>query len=333
MPAQYRYPVVPLILSILFFSLLITSGCGGAAKASSSPKPASAASAHVALSPTALDFGSVPLGVQKTSGVTLTNSHGSKATISSLTATGAGFSVVSAPPLPLVLGSGQSITVTLAFDPATAGPATGSFSVLISGSTSPITEALSGTGIAGNQLGVSPTAMDFGNVTLGTIQSQTGLLTAGSSSVTVSSASWTGAGYSLSGIAFPVIVPAGQSVPFTVSFEPTTAGASSGSISFLSDASNSPATETLSGSGLQPAHNVTLSWNPSTSTVAGYNVYRGSQSGGPYTLINPSLDASTSYSDTNVQSGLTYFYVVTAVDASSQESAYSNESMAVIPTP
>lgn len=105
-------------------------------------------------------------------------------------------------------------------------------------------------------------------------------------------------------------------------------------MSFVSNASNSPTTETLAGTGVQPTqHSVSLSWSPSTSAVTGYNVYRGTQSGGPYTQINTSLQPGTSYSDAGVQSGLVYFYVVTAVDASSQESAYSNEATAVIPTP
>lgn len=80
-------------------------------------------------------------------------------------------------------------------------------------------------------------------------------------------------------------------------------------------------------------HSVDLSWNASNSTVSGYNVYRGSQSGGPYSKVNNSLEQSTTYNDTSVQSGSTYFYVVTAVDASSQESLFSNESEAVIPNP
>lgn len=46
-------------------------------------------------------------------------------------------------------------------------------------------------------------------------------------------------------------------------------------------------------------HNVVdLSWTASTSIVAGYNMYRGKVSGGPYTKINTSLIAGTTYTDT-----------------------------------
>jgi fibronectin type 3 domain-containing protein len=47
--------------------------------------------------------------------------------------------------------------------------------------------------------------------------------------------------------------------------------------------------------------------------------------------MNSSLLSGTSYDDTAVQSGGNYFYVSTAVDASNNESAYSNEASAAIP--
>ncbi len=182
---------------------------------------------------------------------------------------------------------------------------------------------------ATGQLGLSPTNMNFGTLTVGNSASQAGSLTATGTSITVSSASWNGAGYSLSGITFPVTLPAGQSIPFTVTFDPQTAGTSTGAVLFISNASNSPASESLTGSGVSP-HRVALSWSPSPSTVIGYNVYRGTQTGGPYTRLNASVQAGTTYSDTTVLPGTTYFYVVTAVDSSSQESPFSNETMAVI---
>jgi hypothetical protein len=176
--------------------------------------------------------------------------------------------------------------------------------------------------------------MNFGNVAVGNNKALGGTLTAGSSDITVSSAAWTGQGYSVSGITFPATVPAGKSVPFTVTFTPQATGNASGSVTFYSDATNSPDVEALSGVGTQAGqHSVALSWNASTSQVAGYNVYRGSTSGGPYTKINSGLDASTNYTDSSVQSGQTYYYVTTAVDSQGTESVYSNQAQAVIPSP
>ena len=127
-------------------------------------------------------------------------------------------------------------------------------------------------------------------------------------------------------------VTAGQNAQYTVTFTPAAAGSSPGSISFVSNASNTSLKQTFSGAGTQTTqHTVSLSWNPSTSTVAGYNLYRGSQSGGPYSRLNSSLLPGTSYDDAGVQSGGTYYYVSTAVDASSNESVFSNEATAAIP--
>jgi fibronectin type 3 domain-containing protein len=66
--------------------------------------------------------------------------------------------------------------------------------------------------------------------------------------------------------------------------------------------------------------------------VSGYRVYRSTVSGGAYAMISSSsLVASLSYTDSTVQSGATYYYVTTAVDAAGNESIFSNEVKAVIP--
>jgi len=65
----------------------------------------------------------------------------------------------------------------------------------------------------------------------------------------------------------------------------------------------------------------------------GYNVYRGGVSGGAYSQINSALETTAAYTDTTVVAGQTYYYVTTAVDGSGVESAYSNASESVIPTP
>lgn len=82
------------------------------------------------------------------------------------------------------------------------------------------------------------------------------------------------------------------------------------------------------------AHSVTLSWTASTSSnVTGYNVYRGVQSGGPYTKLTATAVTGTTYTDNAVQAGQTYYYVATAVDNSNNESAYSAAISAIVPTP
>jgi hypothetical protein len=190
----------------------------------------------------------------------------------------------------------------------------------------------SGNGGGSGQLTVSPGSLNFGNAAVGSTQNQTGTLSASGASVTVSSAAWNGQGYSVSGISFPFSLAAGKSVNYIVSFTPEATGSAPGTISFVSDAPNSPSTQAWAGTGtLAGAHSVGLSWGASSSPVTGYNIYRGTLSSGPYARLNSSLLPATSYTDASVQSGATYYYVTTAVDSSNVESAYSNQATAVIP--
>jgi len=73
-------------------------------------------------------------------------------------------------------------------------------------------------------------------------------------------------------------------------------------------------------------------WVYTGASVAGYNLYRGTTSGGPYTKINSTALSDLSYLDTNVTIGLTYYYVVTAVDSAGNEGPYSNEASGTPPS-
>jgi cephalosporin-C deacetylase-like acetyl esterase len=170
-------------------------------------------------------------------------------------------------------------------------------------------------------------------VVVGSSSSLNGTLTATGASVTVQPASDTNSEFVLSGISLPTTIPAGQSATFTVTFTPQSSGATSASLSFPSNASNSPAVQTMTGTGTaQTQHTLDLTWNASADAV-GYNIYRGTASGGPYTMINTSLDSTTTYTDNTVVSGQTYYYVATAVTGDSQESGYSNQATAIVPNP
>ncbi|MGD0784381.1 MAG: glycosyl hydrolase family 28 protein [Sedimentisphaerales bacterium] len=71
---------------------------------------------------------------------------------------------------------------------------------------------------------------------------------------------------------------------------------------------------------------VTLDWNNNTeSDLAGYNIYRSTTSGSGYAKLNSSLLSDSNYIDHSVTNGTTYYYVVTAVDTSANESNNSSE--------
>ena len=182
-------------------------------------------------------------------------------------------------------------------------------------------------------LTVNPTSLSFGNVNLSASATKSATITnSGTASVTLSGVSYSGAGFTMSGLSSGLILSPGQTATLNVTFSPTAAGSVTGSIAIASNATNSPASLAISGSGVQLiTHNATLSWIPSTSTVAGYQVYSSTVSGGPYTKLTTSTVSLSSYTDSTVQSGKTYYYVVTAVNSSSVESTYSNQVTAVIP--
>jgi len=285
--------------------------------------------------PSSLGFSALPVGSSQTLSATLTNSGGTAVTISQATIlqtiSGNSFTL-NGLGVPTTLAAGQRVTFSVTLAPLSAGSASGSVSIYSDASNPTLMISLAGTGMAQGQLAVTPVSADFGSVTVGTSKTQSATLVASGSSVTLSSANVTDSEFSLSGIAFPVTLAAGQSVPFTLTFVPRASGTAAATLSLASTAANSAA-ENLTGTGVAPPqHSVNLSWDP-VSAVVGYNVYRGSQAGGPYSRINPVLNASTSFTDSSVQGGQTYYYVTTSVDSTGTQSSYSNEIQAVIPAP
>lgn len=293
---------------------------------------AAATAGYISPSATALNFGNTLVGNSPTLSVTLTNSGGSSVSISQAAVTGSGFTLSSFA-VPVTVAAGQSVMLTVAFTPTASGSSSGTLTITSNASDPAVSVSLSGTGTSAGLLAISPTSLSFGSVDLGTTQSLSGTLSASGSSVTISSVSSTSSQFTLSSLALPLTIAAGQSAPFSVTFAPQSSGTATGSFSFVSNASNSPSTEAVTGSGQVIQYTVSLSWNASTSSVSGYNVYRATVSGGPYTKIDASLDPATSYTDSTVQSGQTYYYVTTAVDSAGVESGYSNQVTAPIPTP
>ena len=256
--------------------------------------------------------------------------------MSQVKAAGTGFSTSN--PSSIDLAPGQSTDIAVSFKPTASGSASGNLTIDVVGATDPATVPLDGTGTTHYpdwSVGDDAGAIVIRECKCWQQQKYDGNHSGPNADVKISSAAWNGAGYSVSGITFPVTVMAGTSKTFTVTFAPQTAGAVSGNLSLASNAANSPSTSKFSGTGVQVAqqHVVNLNWAASTSTVAGYNVYRGTQSGGPYAKVNSSLRTATNYADNSVQSGQVYFYVATAVDSSSNESTYSGEVAAAVPNP
>ena len=273
--------------------------------------------------PSSLSFGKMAVGTSATLSVVLTNTRSTKETLQAFQLVGSGFSV-SGPVLPVSLSPGKSVTVGITYAPQAAGPMAGS--LFISGPA--LNVPLAGTGTTIGLLTIAPTALNFGNVMVGETGTQTAVLNATGGSVTISSAASSNSQFVLPGASFPLTIAAGQSAQINVVFTPQKAGTASANLSFASNASNPQATEPVAGTGTSPQ--VSLGWNPSTSQVQGYNVYRGT-SPGTYSKINSTVDPNTSYTDTTVAPGVTYYYAATAVGSTGEESTYSAPVMIAVP--
>jgi hypothetical protein len=184
-------------------------------------------------------------------------------------------------------------------------------------------------GPGNGQLAVTPSTLTIGSVSTGASAMGSASLSASGADVTVTAANSSNSQFSVGGLSLPVTIAAGKSVPFTVTFSPSTAGTANATLTFTSSAQPSTAAETLSGNGVAgPTHTVNLSWNASSSpNISGYNVYRAlysTSSCGSFARINLTLNTGTLYTDSSVSDGISYCYATTAVNTSSEESGYSN---------
>jgi hypothetical protein len=128
-----------------------------------------------------------------------------------------------------------------------------------------------------------------------------------------------------------------------VSFKPTATGARTGTLTVTDNASNSPQTAALSGTGTSGAPSapsnlsatavsssqINLTWTASSTSGVTYNVYRSTSSGfaiSPGTRIATGI-SGTSFSNTGLSASTTFFYLVTATN-SNGESTASNQASA-----
>jgi len=286
---------------------------------------------QISVLPASVSFGTVTVGQTNSQTVTLSNPGSANLNITQSAGPGTGFGLTGLA-LPLTLAPGKSTSFTVSFTPTSGTSSSSSLTLISDAPNSPTTIPLSGTGLAPVlQLTPSTTSLSFGSLTLNASATQSVTLTnTGNSPVSISSVNVTGTGFTLNGSAPLMTLSAGQTASFSVMFTPTVAGTDTGSASVVSTAANSPLSISLSGSGAQP-HLVSLAWSETSSGVVGYNVYSSTQPSGPATKLTSTPVATTAYTDTTVQSGQTYYYWVTALDASGDESAYSSDVVATIP--
>lgn len=304
-----KHVVAILGVLVLVSSLIANVGCGGITAAPNS-NPASSVSVQVTPSTASLQ----PDSTQQFS-ATVTGGSFSGVTWSATGGTVSSTGLYSAPATP----GTYTVQATSTADTSKSGSAT---VTVLGSSTTP-------------QISFSPGQLSFGTVAVNTTTTQSLLIAnVGAGTLIVSQLNFTGDNvFTVNGATFPLSIGSGKSANIPIAFAPVASGSFTASLTASSNANNSSSTVTLSGSAAASvsAHSVALNWNASTSSVIGYLVYRGTVSGGPYSRLITSADPATTYTDASVQSGSTYYYVVTSVNGSGQESAFSNQATAVVP--
>jgi len=216
------------------------------------------ASTGLTITPSSLTFPSTTVGVSAaTQVITLTNSTGASVTFTAATAiTGTGATSFSIAKDTCVnpFTAGASCAYTITFTPKSAGALTASIAFTDSASKTAQTVALSGTGAAaGSTLTLSATSLAFPSTAIGsTSDLQTVTLTnSGSASITLSSIAVSGT----NATSFEHLTTCGATLAAAascsvyVSFKPTAAGALTGTLTITDNATGSPQTVTLTGTG------------------------------------------------------------------------------------
>ena len=262
LPARWNAFIVVIALATLV-------GCQGFSSGKSNTQGTQTLPGALTAAPASVTFGNVQVGTSQVQSDTLSNAGSSTLTVTAATVTGAGFST-SGLNLPLTLDVGQSVSFSIVFAPQTAGSASGSLALTNSASSTPLNVAFTGTGVAAGGLTGSPASFSFGNVQVGLGQSKTETLNNTSSqSFTLSQATFSGTGFSTSGLSLPMTLGPSQSASFAVVFTPATVGAANSTLSIAVSGSSTTLDFALSGIGVAPA---TLSATPASLTFTNVQV-------------------------------------------------------------
>ena len=291
----------------------------------------------VSLSPSTLSFTSPAVGTASAAQVvTVSNTGNAALNFSSIALSGANlgdFSQTNTCGSSLAAGAHCALNVT--FKPTVTGTRSAAVT-LTDNATASTTQTVRLSGLQGSaQVSLSPSSLTFAAqpVTLAAPTQAVTLTNTGSVALSISSISVTGANaadFSQNNTCNSSVA-AGATCTIVVLFTPSAAGARSASLSIADNASSGSQSVGVAGTG---SHDVVVKWSPSPSEgIMGYNVYRGTTSGGQGSNpLNATPVSGTTFTDANVSDGATYYYTVRTVAANgSTLSAMSNQASALVP--
>jgi hypothetical protein len=215
----------------------------------------------VTLTPATLAFGTVVVGEAANKSVTLKNNQTVALTIDAITGFSGGYALNSAssncPMTPLTLAAGSSCTIGVTLTATSLGSQPGSVKVVHNAAGSPQSFALSGNAVA--PVVLSPTSLTFSAQQEGTTSAAKTVKVTNEQNVALSigSVSITGADSSDFAVTSqcpiaPSTLGATKSCTLSVTFAPTATGTRTATMSLADDATGSPQTIALSGSGIAP---------------------------------------------------------------------------------
>jgi N-acetylneuraminic acid mutarotase len=209
-----------------------------------------AATPAVSFSPTSLSFSARNLNTTSAAqSITLNNTGSATLNISSIAVSG---DYARTTTCGATLAAGSSCSVSVTFTPTTTGTRVGAITVTSNAGSSPDTVSLSGTGIA-PAVSLSPTSLSFPTQDVGTSSSTQSvtLTNTGGAALTLSSIAASG-DFSQTNNCGASLAASG-SCTITVTFTPTARDNRAGAITITSNATGSPHSVSLSGTGFLPA--------------------------------------------------------------------------------
>src|SRR5271166_672670 len=171
------------------------------------------------------------------------------------------------------------------------------------------------TSVCAQELNCKPCWHGFGKVQTGSFTSfNVQLKNSGKESLEITSDLVQGSEFSIGTFQLPITLDPGATVELPVIFTPTAQGHAIGNITVANTGDDSEVKIKVAGTGIEGnSHSVALSWTPGDQDWVGFNIYRSTIDGGPYTKINSSLDPSPNFTDSTVEGGMTYYYCATEV--------------------
>lgn len=254
--------------------------------------PPRGSSISIAITPERASFGNVAVGASRSRTIKITNNGSVRVALNRLTVSGSGFALANVPSS-LTVAEGASITFEVVFEPRSVSSYFGSVP-LVSGSTAIVAIPLSGAGVSTKEASVTTTAAtppnvqiipsgaSFGNVPVGTSNSQTiRINNTGSVQIEFNQLAVSGGGFTLADVPADLILGPAGSISFNVVFTPHSVSQYSASVPLLC-AGKVITSIPLSGTGVSASPLLSVS----ASSISFEDTYVGTKYSWPVTLTS-----------------------------------------------